>query len=291
MQRIGVRTGLVAYLKDFWARREFAWTIAVGELRAQNQNTVLGNLWHLLNPLFLAGVYYLIFGVILNLGGGAAEDAPRAQLRLEQQNYPGFLIIGIFVFYFTQKVVSGGTRVVVSNMRLIQNINFPRALLPTASVLQESLAQLPALLAMVVIVYATGEALNVSWFLLLPILLIQSIFNLGMALIVARLTFHFRDTEFIIQYLMRIWFYLSGIFFSVELVRRGAESRGVFGEVALSLFNVNPAYAFITLSRDAVMRGTTNPLYWRYAILWAVGTFLFGFLFFRARELEYGRGS
>lgn len=299
LQRIGVRPSLAKYIGDAWRRREFATTIAIGELKAQNQNTVLGSVWHLLNPLFLAGVYYLIFGVVL----GAARGV---------DNYAGFLIVGIFVFYFTQKVIIAGTRVVTSNEKMIQNINFPRVLLPAATTIQESLAQMPALLAMVFITVLTqwgtfgddaaglfsftadgvgpadgGHLITPMWLLIVPVLLMQSLFNLGGSLIAARLTFHFRDTEFILPYLMRIWFYMSGVFFSVEFVE---ERAGDFlWGYAPFIFEINPGYIFIHLTRLAVMDNTTEARFWWWGLGWALFAFIVGFVFFRHREEQYSR--
>jgi teichoic acid transport system permease protein len=298
LKQVGVRPTIPDYIREAWDRREFATTIAVGELKAQNQNTVLGSIWHLLNPLFLAGVYYFVFGVVLGARRGA-------------ENYAGFLIVGIFVFFFTQKVVLAGTRVVTSNEKLVQNINFPRILLPTATTIQESLAQMPALFAMAVITFVTqwvtfnedyatffslqtglgpeqgGPLITPMWLLIIPVLLMQSFFNLGGSLVAARLTFHFRDTEFILPYLMRIWFYLSGVFFGVEFVIDNAG--GILWGTAPLIFQVNPAYVFIHLTREAVMNNTTDPIFWYLGLGWSFGLFFLGFFFFRAREEEYSR--
>lgn len=276
LKRIGVKPSLLTYLREAWDRREFAYTVALGELRAQNQNTMLGSLWHMLNPLFLAGVYYLIFGVIL----GARQGI---------DNYPAFLIIGIFVFHFSQKVMIGGTRVIVNNAKMIQNINFPRALLPTASVLQETYAQIPALLAMLAIAWMTGERPLLTWLWLVPIVLVQSVWNLGFGLALARLTFHFRDTEKLFPYFLRIWFYTSGIFFGLELVREKVADNGLFGEIVVWIFAVNPMFGFITLTREAVMDGTTDWFYWRNILVASFALFVFAVWFFRSKEHEYSR--
>jgi teichoic acid transport system permease protein len=308
LKRIGVRAPLGTYLREAWDRRDFAYTIALGQLRGQNQNTVLGNLWHLLNPLMLAGVYYVVFGVIMG-GRVAVHD-----------NYAAFLIVGIFVFHFSQKVIIGGTRIIVANVDLIKNISFPRALLPTASTIQESFAQVPALIAMAFIVFFTEWArlpgavaseedpitgfvlfswagtgdpempaiVTAWWLLIIPIALVQSVFNLGGSLIVARLTFHFRDTEFILGYIMRLLFYTSGVFFGVELVAARL-GEGLIGEIGVTLFRLNPFYGFIRLTREAVMDGTTDPFYWYSIAIWSIIALVLGFYFFRRRELEYSR--
>lgn len=276
LKRIGTKPSLLDYVRDAWSRREFAITVALGELRAQNQNTVLGSIWHLLNPLLLAAVYFFIFGIVLGRAGS-------------ESNYPAFLIIGIFVFHFSQKVMIGGTRVIISNAKMIQNINFPRALLPTASVLQETFAQVPAIVAMLAIVVLTGERPLVTWVILLPLLLLQTVWNLGFALVLARLTFHFRDTEFIFPYLLRIWFYTSGVFFGVEEVAKRLRDNGLFGDIITYLYAVNPMYGFIRLSRGAIMDGTTEWWYWRNVLVATAVLVVFAVWYFRSREHEYSR--
>lgn len=266
--RLGVKPPLGEYLRQIWARRDFAVTVPLGELRAQNMNSVLGSLWHLLNPLLQAGVYYVIFGVLL----GARGDA---------DNYVAFLITGLFVFYFTQKAMTAGSRTVISNLPLIQSMSFPRAVLPLSAVLAECLAQLPAIATMLVLVLVTGEPLHLGWLLLVPAYLLQAMFNLGVAFVSARLTFHFRDMEQLLPYFIRLWFYLSGIFFGAERVPEGW---------LRTLFELNPVYVYITVTRQILLQESHEPRTWLYAVAWALVALLVGFLYFRGHESEYGRG-
>src|SRR5688572_2784464 len=115
--KLGTTPGVVEYLKALWVRREFAIAIPTAELQAQHRNTVLGGLWHLLNPLLQMGVYYLVFGVILDVNRGV-------------DNFLGFIAIGVFTFHFTTKSVTAGAKAITSNEGLIRAIMFPRAILP-----------------------------------------------------------------------------------------------------------------------------------------------------------------
>lgn len=268
LSQLGVKPDLGAYLRGIWARREFLITVPINELRAQNQNTVLGNLWHLLNPLFLAGVYYLVFGVILNARG-----------RVE--NYPAFLITGLFTFFFTQKAIMAGTRTIIANIKLIRSISFPRAILPISAVIGEGIAQVPALTAMVALVLITGVSPSPAWLLVIPIMVVQAFFNLGWAFLSSRLTFHFRDVQQFLPYVMRIWLYFSGVFFAADFVPAGTPRR---------IFEMNPMYQFIHLNRLALLDGTIDLALLGSVSMWAVAALLFGFFFFRAHETEYGRG-
>lgn len=266
--RLGERPRLVPYLRSLWDRREFVLNLPLGELRAQNMNTVLGGAWHLLNPLLLIAVYWLVFGVILDVNRGV-------------DNFVAFLSCGIFTFFYTRKCVQTGAKSIVDNLGLIRSIRFPRVVLPTAAVIGETVALVPAVAAMLVLVVATGGQPRATWLLLAPIFVIQCSFNLGLALTVARLTDHFRDVQQLVPYTMTIWLYVSGIFFEATTYLDGD---------ALTVFRLNPVYAFVTLVRGAVLEGVTSSLLWLIALGWAAVSLIAGLLFFRAREQEYGRG-
>lgn len=283
LKRIGVRPSLLSYVRDAWRQKDFAYTVAIGQLRAQNQDTLLGQAWHLLNPLFLAGVYYFIFGLVLQRSSGA--NYPDA-------TYVAFLTIGIFTFFFSQKVMAAGSSIVVGNSQLIQNINFPRMLLPAASVIQETVAQMTAIVAMLGIVWLTGSGPKFGWLWLVPLLAVQTVWNLGLALIFARMTFHFRDWDKLLPYLLRIWFYMSGIFFGLAFVEEqvlSALPNSFFGEWIVRLYALNPMYGFVKLSRDAVLLGGTSPWYWRNVLLASAVVLIVGVIFFRRKEHEYSR--
>lgn len=268
LHKIGVRPGLRQYFAQIWDRREFLKTVPLSNLRAQNQTTVLGNLWHLLNPLFLAGVFFLVFGVIMGGRGGI-------------ENFTAFLVIGIFTFYYTRKSMQGGATSITSNMSLIHSMSFPRALLPMTAVITHLFSQFPAILTMLAIVLVTGESVQVTWLMIPVLLALQTMFNLGLTFATARMTFHFADTAQIIPYLLRIWLYLSGVFYEAETL--------ISDPVKLRLFQLNPGYVFIKLHRDVIMDGVVSVNFLLEATVWSVVLLVLGFFFFYARETEYGR--
>src|SRR5262245_1438700 len=83
------------YLAAMWERRDFAIALPYEEVRSTHQDTLLGNVWHLANPMLSVLVYYLVFGVMLNVSRGV-------------DNYILFLMVGVFVFHLTSRTVLGG---------------------------------------------------------------------------------------------------------------------------------------------------------------------------------------
>lgn len=268
LRQLGGRPTLKTYGREVWRRRDFVLALPMGQLRSRNANTVLGSTWHLLNPLILAATYYLVFGVFLD----ARDDVG---------NYTAFLVTGIFVFFYTQKCLTGGASTIVANEGIIRNVNLPRAVFPLSSVLAETIVHLPTLGILLAVVLATGESPTAAWFLLVPLIILQCAFNLGLAMWVGRLTFHFRDVQNIIPFVMRLWLYVSGVFFSAERVPTGWPR---------ALFEGNPVYLFIQLHRKALIEGEVEGRTLAVAALWSTAIAVSGLFFFWRSEDNYGRG-
>jgi teichoic acid transport system permease protein len=272
LKRLSVTPPLREYVQSLWHRREFALAMSVGELRAKHMNTVLGGLWHVLNPLLLVGVYWLIFGQLLETDRGV-------------ENFVGFLAVGIFVYQFSQRSFLGGAQAIGKNLGLIRSLQFPRALLPISAVLREALTLRSASIVSISIVLVTGEGVTWWWLMVPPIILLQFMFNLGGALITARLADRIKDIANVLPFVFRLLFYMSGVLFLVD--------RFVTDPMLKSLFVLNPFYCFVSLPRDYLMTSVSQDnvgWMWLSAGVWSVSLLLMGLVYFRAGERSYGRG-
>ena len=256
-----------AYLREVWRRREFAFVVPAQDLRAQNMDTTLGQLWHLLNPALLVGVYFFIFGVLLDTRRGV-------------DNFLGFLIVGVVLFHLTQRVVQDAAVCIVRNLGLIRSIQFPRILLPLATVNGQTLAFLPALAVALLAVLATGERPSLRWLLLLAVLAAGYVFNLGAALVVARVGASVRDLQRLLPHLLRLLFYGSGVIFSVEAF--------VTSEAWRRAFAVNPVYDFITCARWCLLGTGVDPPVVIGLVVWCAVLPVVGLFVFRRGERRFG---
>jgi teichoic acid transport system permease protein len=269
LQPVAAVPSLRHYIRDAWRYRDFTWSLAVADARSGHVDTVLGNVWQLLNPALLVGVYYLIFGVVFEVTRG-------------MDNYLGFLVVGVFLFSFIRKATGSGARAVINNRSLIQSIRFPRVVLPIGNTIFELLTFLPSVAIILVVAVLTGESVEVAWLLLVPLTALMLVFNAGLAMAASRLTVHFRDLEEILPFALRLWFYMSGVLYPVD--RIGDKLGGGWQ----TTFEANPANVYITIGRQAVLDGTTSATLWLEGVAWAVGVFAVALVFFRRHELEYG---
>lgn len=264
------------YLRSLWERRQFAISVPMGELRTQHMNTVLGNVWHLLNPLLQVGVYWLVFGVLLNTSRGI-------------DNFITYLAIGVFCFGYMQRAIKACASSIINNQGLIRSLSFPRAILPISAVVRETIAFGPSLALMLLLTVIMGEGVRPSWLLVIPWTALMAMFSLGAGFVLARLTDGLHDVDNLLPFLFRIAFYLSGILYAFE--RFVPEAYADW----LPIIALNPFYAFITHMRHALMSTyvadpVVDPWLWPSALLYPVLFLVFGFLFFRAAEQRYGRG-
>ena len=267
MWDVHVPPGNVAYFKSVWERRDYMVYAASNELRSRQMNSVLGNLWHLLNPMLQIGVYFVIFGVVLGVDRG--------------ENYFVFLSIGIFVFGFTQRSTTSGANSINNNKGLLNAFSFPRALLPVTSTITEALATVAPIVVMYLIALISGETPTWTWLLVLPLMGVQLVFNFGWALVAARATSSVRDISQLLPFIFRLLLYGSGVLFNVD--------RYTEGKSYAWIFDFNPVYCIVTLVRWTILGGEFRADLLAIFLGWTVLISVFGLVWFRGGEGSYGR--
>jgi teichoic acid transport system permease protein len=274
-----VRPGLASYLCQVWERRHFIVAYATARNVSMYTEARLGQLWQVLTPLLNSAVYYLIFGILFRANRGIS-------------NYTAYLVTGVFIFAFTERSIVVGSNVMRSNITLIRALHFPRACLPLAYVLVEFQQLLLSMVVLVAIVLGTGEPLTWYWLLLAPTLLLQAMFNMGAALIMARMGAGAQDVSQLVPFLLRVWRYFCGVMYSI------ASLPATLPEWGKDVLSVNPAAVYISLTRYAIMatqradphRVVATGHLWLAGVGWAVVTLTAGALFFWQAETRYGRG-
>ena len=300
------------YLRQLWQRRYFIIGFATARNVAMYTDARLGQVWQVLTPLLNVAVYYLIFGVILDTSRGV-------------HNFIAFLVIGVFVFNFTQRSFIIASRVMWDSLPLIRALYFPRACLPLGYVLIELQQLMISFVVVFAIVLASGEPLTWYWLLLIPVLVMQALFNVGAAFILARFGAGFDDVSQLLPFIVRTWFYISGVMFSIQTFSNLTKH-----PTLARVLQYNPAAIYITLAREALMSSqrksipgakpynaancllyhhpglnpsptnylnsaychaiASQPGLWLAGAAWAVVVLAVGFVFFWRAEVQYGRG-
>lgn len=274
LRQVGTRPSLGRYLADLWRYRHLMWEMAKGEFVAEHQDNHLGLVWAIINPILLAGAYYLIFGVLIGTRGSI-------------DNFVAFLTIGLFVFTPFAGVLTTGSRSLLGRMSMMRSLTFPRVLLPLTVTLAHFLSAVPAFVVLVAIALLSGERPTVSWLLYPVALLVVAVMSTGVALIGSRVVHAVRDAANLLPLLTRLLRYVSGIFFSVQ------DSLARFEDpspVVVALLEYQPVAVVMTLVRECLM-GEFDVHWETWAVSggWALVLLVGGFLFFWRGEGTYGR--
>ena len=270
LRRAGARPGIVDYTRELWGRRHFIVAFSTANNAVGYSASFLGQAWQLLTPLLNAAVYYLIVGVLLHTKRGV-------------HIYVAFLVIGIFIFTFTQSSLLGGSRAISANVGLTRVLHFPRAVLPVSSTLVALQRLVYSLVVMLPIVLITGERPRWQWLLLIPAIALQLMFCLGLAFFIARIGAKVPDTSQLLPFLIRTWLYVSGVFYSIQAF---AADHPRWVKVILE---VNPGAVYVEVVRAALIDEPRGHHLWLLAVAWAVVVLAAGYLFFWQAEEQYGR--
>jgi teichoic acid transport system permease protein len=271
----GALPSLPAYTRQLWSYRHFIAAYANAKVTSSLGTTRLGMIWQLLTPLINAAVYYMIFGLLLNTDRG-------------MDNFVAYLCTGVFLFGFSQSVTQAGVQSITGNLGLIRALHFPRACLPIAVVLVELRNMVAAMLVLISIVLVTGEPITLQWLLIVPILLLQAVFNAGLATAGARFGIKLTDIRQLVPFVMRIWLYGSAVLYPVTFFAERLDGW------KLAVVEANPLLVYIELMRHALMEEVelANPpaVLWTQAVIWALVVGISGFVYFWRGEKGYGRG-
>lgn len=271
----GKLPSLPEYTRQLWAYRYFIASYANAKVTSSLGKTRLGVFWQVLTPLMNAAVYYVIFGVILNTKSGIP-------------NFVAYLCTGVFIFSFTQTVVQNGIQGISGNLGLIRALHFPRASLPLAITMVEVRNMMASMAVLIAIVLGFGEPITWDWLTIVPIFLLQSIFNAGLAMGAARLGSKLPDIKNLVPFIMRLWLYGSAVLYPVT---RFTDHLSGW---KLHLVEANPLLVFIDLMRHALMEEVPLAapawILWLEALGWTLVVGIGGYVYFWRGEKGYGRG-
>ncbi len=254
----------VAVYADLLTYRDLFFNLWRRDLQVRYRGSVLGLLWTFLNPLVLVGVYTLVFSVLWRA--------------FAIEHYALFVCTGLVVWTFFSSVMTTASSSLVSQAQLVQQVRFPRQLLP----LSVTAAGVVTLLAMLVVVLILNlsiipETRSTFW-LALPMLVPLVALTGALAIIAACLTVLYRDIEHLIQTVLLPWFFLTPIFYTFDALP-GIEGHSTIRAI---LYWGNPITPSLEAVRDPLFFGTlTRPGDALYSVVAAIVALTLAALIFR----------
>jgi lipopolysaccharide transport system permease protein len=198
-------------LSEVWRYRDLLLLFVKRDFVAQYKQTILGPLWHFINPIFTTLTYIVIFGNIAKL---STNGTPQVV----------FYLSGITLWnLFSQTLVSTGNTF-LSNAGIFGKVYFPRLISPLSTVLSKAILfsiQLLMLLCFVLYYKLTNQLPQMEWanLLFLPIALtLISGFGLGLGIILSSLTTKYRDLNVLIGFGINLLMYATPVIYPISSV-------------------------------------------------------------------------
>jgi ABC-type polysaccharide/polyol phosphate export permease len=252
---------MIEQLKDIWQRRELLYYMVKFQMKAENKNKVLGYLWSFLDPLLLLFTYIILVHFIFGQGG---------------PQYPVLLFIALLSWKWFASSLSRSVNSITSKVGLIQSVRFPLIILQLSGI---TLSFFDWLFGFVILLpmlffFEASFTLNILWLPLL--LLIQLIGTIGACLIAAVLGTRLSDMGNIIQFVIRVWFYLSPVLYSVK---------DRIPEKFITLYMlVNPFGGLLESYKNVLILGVAPSMYIILDTVIAFIVFLAGLWYFARNE-------
>ena len=188
--------------RELYNYRELLKTNIKKEIRGKYKGSWLGILWTFLNPLLMLAVYAFVFPYIL---------------RVKVENYTIFMIVALIPWNLFTTAIQNGTNSVTQNGAILKKVYFPREIIPISVVCAGLINFLIScfIILLFVIFGGVGVSINLVW---LPLIaLIQSVFSLGLLLILSAINVYVKDIQYLVQFLVNLVFYGTPILYSTAM--------------------------------------------------------------------------
>lgn len=185
------------------SRRRLVRYLVQAEVKKRGANTLLGNIWWVLDPLLLMAVYVVLVTIIT---------------RRSIPDYPLFLFAAILPWKWFSTAIVDATGSVVNQHRLVRQIAFPKIVLPLAATSAAVVGFAFGLIPLAAILLLYPERLSPLIILIPLIAVVQYVFTLAVALLVAAGNVFVRDLGNVMRHLLRLWWYLSPGLYSLALL-------------------------------------------------------------------------
>ena len=223
-------------VQSLWAYRGFILGSVKREFQAKYRNSLLGIAWMVINPLAMIVVYTVIFSQVM-----------RARLEGVDSTfaYSIYLCAGILTWGFFADIVGRAQNVFLGHANLLKKLSFPRLCLPVIVVANAGLnfAIIFGLFSTFLLI--SGNFPGWAYLALIPLLVIQIAFAIGLGITLGVLNVFFRDVGQLFGVVLQFWFWFTPIIYPVTILP----------ESVRSLMALNPMADLITAYQAILVKG------------------------------------
>ena len=198
-------------LSEVWRYKDLMWMFVKRDFAAQYKQTVLGPLWHFIQPLFTTLIFVVVFSRIAAL---STDGLPPLI----------FYLSGITIWNYFSSCLIATSNTFVSNAYIFGKVYFPRLVMPLSVVLSNIVKfgiQLLLLIAVMIWYTVNGTEIHTgnSLFFIPLILLMMAGMGLGLGIVISSLTTKYRDLAVLVTFGVQLLMYATPVVFPMSAVK------------------------------------------------------------------------
>jgi lipopolysaccharide transport system permease protein len=258
-------------LKEVWKYRDLLMLFVKRDFTAQYKQTVLGPLWHLIQPIFTTAVFLLVFHSIANIDTDGINAVP-------------FYMSGIAIWNYFSSCLTGTSNTFVANAGIFGKVYFPRLVIPLSTVFSNIIKFAIQFFLLLVVMFYFGVKdgnfyFSITW-LLVPLLVIMMAgMGLGLGIIISSLTTKYRDFAVLIGFAVQLLMYATPVAYPLSYIK---------GKSYEWLITANPLTPIVEAFRYALFgKGSFDPIHLTYSGIFILTALLLGTIIFNRVERSF----
>ena len=212
-------------MKDFWNLLIF--TVRC-RLKSEASTSYLSYGWWVVEPILHMAVFYLVFGILMNQGKG---------------DFVAYLLTGLIPWLWFNKSVSNSANSILNGKPIMRQTRVQVSLFPASVIAQDLVKQTTVFMLLLLLLLIMGHIPSIHWLALIPLAIVQLALITCVSFLVAAIVPFFPDARFLVDTGLIMLMFVSGIFYSYDLILPEHQS----------LFFLNPIADIIRNYRDILL--------------------------------------
>jgi lipopolysaccharide transport system permease protein len=200
-------------LREVWKYRDLLWMFVKRDFTAQYKQTILGPLWHFIQPLFTTVVFLVVF---TNIAKISTDGVPPVL----------FYMSGITIWNYFSSCLNATSNTFVANAGIFGKVYFPRLVIPLSTVMSnivkfgiQFLLLLAAMLWYKITTSTPSTPSTASTLILIPtIIIIMAGLGLGLGIIISSMTTKYRDLTVLIGFAVQLLMYATPVVYPLSAI-------------------------------------------------------------------------
>lgn len=206
------------------------------EFQLRSARALWGLAWLVIEPAIQIAIYTLVFGPLI--GARLPGEGPST-------SYGVFVCGGLLTWHLFAQIIVRGQTLFIEHGAMIKSLRFPRSILPIYLVIVSSIQFAIAVALFAVVLAMLGRFDSVALLANVPVVGIQMLFALGIAVFAGTMQVFFRDVGNAVGVGLQFWFWMTPIVYPLEIVP----------EVARTVIERNPLTPLVLSYQAAVLYG------------------------------------